>query len=163
MRTLLIAITILWLVNFSQAAPALGDKPKWEYAELTFRNIPGRPAGVDADGNEVPATPATMAILLTTGEGQVEAKGWFDLAEKLKVKGIKKDSPVALQKIQLLNYLGGEGWEVMDQQVGTSVTQTAAGLGGGRGGAGGGGLGGGTRTTVSSTGAATMLLKRRAQ
>jgi hypothetical protein len=161
MRTFLAAAAaVLILMPLVQGAPALGDKPKWEYAELSFRTNPGRPAMVDADGNEIPAKAPTMTINLTTGEGQVEGKSWFEMAEKLKIKGFKKDSPVALQKIQVLNYLGGEGWEVMDQQGGSSTAQSIGGFGGGPGGAGGGG---GGRTTISNTGVTTMLLKRRVQ
>ena len=52
MRTVLFsAILFLGPPATLPAAPALGDKPpKWEYAELTYRALPGRPAGVDADG-----------------------------------------------------------------------------------------------------------------
>src|SRR5262245_60702226 len=102
---ILFSLAIVALISNtpSSAAPALSDKPKWEYAELYYRVIPGRPRGVDADGNEVPAVPASAAIRLTTSGGDLEAKSWFDLAEKLKATGIKKDSSTALQKIQVLN------------------------------------------------------------
>jgi hypothetical protein len=157
MRPLFTAsVALVFLTSLTLGAPSLGDKPKWEYAELTFRTIPGRQATVDADGNEIPATPATMAIVLTTGAGQVQAKSWFDLSEKLKIKGVNKDSAAALQKIQILNSLGGEGWEVLDQQVGGTISQAAGGFGGGPGARVGG------RTVFSASGATTMLLKRRA-
>jgi hypothetical protein len=166
MRIMLLSSAIvLCLTTPGRSAPQLGDKPKWEYGELTLNTLRGRPGGVDADGVEIPPTPATTTIRLTTGEGEVEAKSWFDLAEKLKVKGVKKDSSVTLQKIQVLNFLGTEGWEVMESQGGSPVLQTVGGLGGGgraagAGGPGGGGVGG--RATVSSASASTtMLLKRR--
>src|SRR5688500_7625251 len=88
------------LTSISSAAPALGDKPRWEYAELTYRNLPGRPAGVDGDGNEIPAVPPSVSLKWISGAGEIEAKGWTDLAEKLKVTGLKKDGSLALQKIQ---------------------------------------------------------------
>lgn len=156
MRNVLV-LTIVGLITATQslAAPALGDKLKWEYAELYYRAIPGRAAGVDADGNEIPAVPPSAAIRLTTSAGDLEAKGWFDLAEKLKAPGIKKDSSVALQKIQVLNFLGADGWEVIDQQV---ETRTVSGFAGG---GPGGGVGGGRTTVSTQTGGTTWLLKRR--
>jgi hypothetical protein len=84
------------------------DKPKWEYAELAYRAIPARPAGKDAEGNDVPAVPAGVAIRWTTGAGEVNVKSWGELAEKLKAT-IKKDDSVSLQKIQALNLLGDDG------------------------------------------------------
>ena len=120
MRTLSL-IALLLLAAFSPAAPALGDKPRWEYAELTYRTTPGRPAGVDADGNAVPAVPSSIVIRWISGAGEIEAKGWGDLAQKLKVAGFKLEGSAAFQKIQLLNYLGGEGWELMDHGSTTST------------------------------------------
>jgi hypothetical protein len=162
MRTMLLSSAIfLCLATSGTSAPQLGDKPKWEYAELTLSTLRGRPGGIGADGVEVPAVPASTTIRLTTGEGEVEAKSWYDLAEKLKVKGFKKDSSATLQKIQVLNFLGSDGWEVMESQGGSPVLQA---VGGGFGGgvAGPGGVVGG-RTTISSMSAPTsMLLKRRA-
>lgn len=159
MRTRLALATLtLFAVAPGFAAPALGDKPKWEYAELYYRAIPGRAAGVDADGNEIPAVPASAAIRLTTAGGEVDAKGWFELAEKLKASGIKKDTSVSLQKIQVLNFLGADGWEVIEQQT-ESVTRTVGGFGGGVPGGGGGGRG---PVSTQSNGATTWLLKRRA-
>jgi hypothetical protein len=154
MRILLpLAIITFVTVTSISAAPALGDKPKWEYAELYYRAIPGRPAGVDADGNEIAAVPPSASIRFTTAAGDVDAKGWFDLAEKLKASGIKKDSSVSLQKIQVLNFFGADGWEVIEQQTET-ITRSAGGFGGGAG-------GGRTTVTTSQAGGTTWLLKRR--
>jgi hypothetical protein len=115
---ILTATALLLLPASSQAAPALSERPpKWEYAELSYRTSPGRPAGVGADGTEVPATPASVSIRWVTGAGEVVANGWEELAEKLKAKPLKKGTAVFL-KIQLLNHLGSEGWEVMEQQLG---------------------------------------------
>jgi len=120
MRTLCLPPTLLViLAAAATAAPALGDKPaKWEYAELTYRTLPGRPALVDANGKEVPATPASVSIRWISGAGEVEVKGWDELADKLKAPAIKKGSAAYL-KIQVLNFLGGEGWELLEQ-TGTS-------------------------------------------
>jgi hypothetical protein len=116
MRTLLLPSTLLViLAAVATAAPALGDKPpRWEYAELTYRNIPARPAGVIADGKEVPAVPASVSIRWISGAGEVEVKGWDELADKLKAPAIKKGSAAYL-KIQVLNFLGADGWELMEQ------------------------------------------------
>jgi hypothetical protein len=161
MRTfLLCSALLLAIAPVAAAAPALGDKPpKWEYAELTFRTLPGRPAGTDADGKEIPATPASMAIRWINPTGEVEAKGWDELADKLKAPALKKGT-VAYQKLQILNHLGSEGWELMEQQTAGSAAAFPDGPPGARGPRGPGAFetGPGFRT-VSSTG--TWLLKRR--
>jgi hypothetical protein len=117
MRAFSACSALFLIVAVATAAPALGDKPpKSEYAELTFRNLPGRPGGFDADGKEVPATPASVSIRWISGAGEVEVKGWDELAEKLKAPSLKKGT-AAYQKIQILNFLGSEGWELMEQQT----------------------------------------------
>lgn len=117
MRPILLSATLLLgLASSLSAAPALGAKPpKWEYAELTYRALPARGGGVDADGNVVAAIPASVSIRWVTGAGEVDVKGWEELAEKLKAPALKKGT-VAYTKIQILNFLGGEGWELMEQQ-----------------------------------------------
>ena len=151
------ALSFIALLAFAAACPAapqLGDKPaKWEYAQVTFRNIPARPAGIDGDGNQVEAVPASMSIRWISVDGEVEVKSWADLAEKLKAAKFKKDGSAELQRIQLLNHLGGEGWELMDQSASTTSTST-----GFLGPAGPGGRGPATRTTTTS---GTWMLKRR--
>jgi hypothetical protein len=158
MRTfLLCSALLLAIAPVVAAAPALGDKPpKWEYAELTFRNVPGRPAGTDADGKEIPATPASVSIRWINPTGEVEVKGWDELADKLKAPPLKKGT-VAYQKIQILNYLGSEGWELMEQQT----TGSAAALldGPGPRGRGPGAFETAPFRAASATG--TWLLKRR--
>src|SRR4051812_45034628 len=107
-------LCLLSLAALSPAAPQLGDKPpRWEYAELAFRTIPARAGGVDANDNEVPGTPATMSIRWITAAGEVEVKSWEALADKLKATGFKKDGSADLQRVQVLNALGAEGWELM--------------------------------------------------
>jgi hypothetical protein len=162
--TLLVsAMLLLGLSSAGSAAPALGDKPpKWEYAELTFRTMPGRSAGTDDDGKEIPAVPASVSINWVTGAGEVEVKGWHELAEKLRATGFKKGS-ASFQRIQILNYLGADGWELMEQETTTTVNAGRGGLAGAPGGGAGGSRGGagGVPAVSVSPGPSTWLLKRR--
>jgi hypothetical protein len=158
MRSFLYSSALLVvLATTGFAAPALGDRPpKWEYAELTYRTIPARAAGVDADGKEIPATPASMSIRWVTGAGEIDAKGWDELAEKLRFTGFKKNGSAAFLKIQILNHLGGEGWELMEQQGSSSTVLDPRDRGPG-------GLGRDRefpRASIS-VGSSTWLLKRR--
>lgn len=119
----ILSLTALLLAVTVQAAPGLPEKPpKWEYAEVTFRTTPARPGGLDPNGNEVAPTPATVTIRWITATGEAEMKGWAEMAEKLKVAAFKKDGSAALQKLQMLNFLGGEGWELIEQQSGSTVS-----------------------------------------
>ena len=112
LRTLSLVAVIL-LAAYSAAAPALAPRPpRWEYAELMYRSSSARPAGVGPDGTEVPAVAAAVAIHWISGAGEIEVKGWSDLAEKLKATGFKKEGSPTFQKIQILNFLGEEGWEL---------------------------------------------------
>jgi hypothetical protein len=156
MRTLLLPPTLLViLAAVATAAPALGDKPpKWEYAELTYRTIPARPGGIDGDGKEVPATPSSVSIRWISGAGEVEVKGWDELADKLKVPAPKKGSAAYL-RIQVLNYLGAEGWELMEQQTASPTRAVADGFDRGP------GPGTGRGPGFSSSAPSTWLLKRR--
>jgi hypothetical protein len=121
MRTL--SLTAFLLLATSAAAQ---ERPaRWEYAELQYRIVPGRPALKDKDGGERPATPPVMALRWTAGTAEVAAKGWDELAESLKAP-LKKESSASLQKIQVLNALGAQGWELMDQQTGTAFQSAGA-------------------------------------
>jgi hypothetical protein len=150
MKTFL-ALTSLALLSLpAVAAPTLADKPpKWEYAELTFRSTAGRPARVDPDGVPMATVQATTTIRWITNDGEIDAKGWDELADMLKMKGFKKEGSAALQKVRMLNILGSEGWELMEQQGGNTATT----------------FGPGDRSSKSSgfgsTGTTTWLLKRR--
>ncbi len=142
---------LLLTTTLCSAAPVLAQKPpRFEYAELTFRNIPGRAAGVDQDGNEVPAVPASMVLRFVSGSGEIEAKGWADLADKLKASGFKKEGSAAFQKIQLLNHLGNDGWEMIEHQQLPSGLQVA-----------GGGPGGRPTTTLGTANTGTLVFKKR--
>ena len=99
---------------------------KWEYAELVYRDTTGRPAGKDGnpagkDGNPMGAP--TMTIRWTSGAGEFSVNGWEELAGKLKTK-FKKEGTASSQKVQMLNALGAEGWELVSQHVGTTMSTT---------------------------------------
>lgn len=159
MRTLAavaLAAALLFVLS-DRPTPAVAQERaggvKWEYAELSSRGTPGRPAIKDKDGNEQPAVAATLTLRWTTGSDDLTLKGWDEMAEKLKVE-LKKESSAASQKIQVLNGLGAAGWELVDQQA----TAPAGPTGFGQPSGGGDGRGGVSRVTTT-----TMLFKRRAQ
>jgi len=87
-------------------------------------------------------------------------KSWDELAEKLKLIGFKADGSPALQKIRMLNALGGEGWELMEQQQSASSAFTQAELRGDRG-PGAKGREPGDRGGFTTTSTSSWLLKRR--
>ena len=159
MRTLSLTALLL-MAALCPAAPALAEKPpRWEYAELTFRSLPGRPKGVDADGNEIAAVPPSMTVKWVSATGEVTTKGWEELAEKLKLLGFKSEGSAALQKIRMLNALGGEGWELMEQH--TSSSSAAFPPAELRGERGPGAKRDFDRVSFGSTSTSTWLLKRR--
>jgi hypothetical protein len=163
MRTACVLLLVLSTAALADDKPVVisttttaDNKPvKWEYAELTLRTTAARPAGKDKDGNEAAAVPSGTAIRWTTGADDLNVKGWDELAEKLKAP-LKKESSPASQKIQVLNALGGAGWELVSQQA-TTPAAAAAGMGGPAGAP--GGFGGG----ITRAGTTTMLFKRRVQ
>jgi hypothetical protein len=129
MRTLSLSAVLL-LAATLPAAPALGDKPpRWEYAELSYRILPGRPATVDDAGKETPATASRVAVRWVSRAGEIESKSWEEMADKLKATGFKREGTAAFQKIQFLNILGAEGWELMEQQGGSPATFAPDGFG----------------------------------
>jgi hypothetical protein len=145
MRTFLICSAFLCGLATLQTASAQEKRVKWEYAELVYRTVPSRPAGKDNEGNEVPAVPAKATIRWTTGTGEISVNGWEELAEKLKAT-VKKEDSMSFQKIQVLNALGAEGWELVEQGN-TPPGGVAPGLGG--------------PTRGSPLTPTTMLFKRR--
>lgn len=105
------------LVLATVSAPP--EKPvKWEYAELSYRNIPAQPAGADADGKPVEAVPASVSIRWTTGGEESQLKGWGELADKVKA-AVKKDATQSAQRLQALSALGADGWEIISSQPGS--------------------------------------------
>ena len=131
MRTLaavMLAAAVCAVLADRPTPAAAQEKPaatKWEYAELTYRGTPGRPAYADKDGNEQPATPGTMTIRWTTAAEEVSVKAWEELGDKLKAQG-KKDASASQHKILALNALGAAGWELVSQEGGGPVVVGSA-------------------------------------
>jgi hypothetical protein len=127
MRTLLVLTAFCCGLALLQPAtqPASAQEKqapvKWEYAELVYRGAAGRPAGIGGDGKPVEATASTLSIRWSSGGGEISVKGWDELAEKLKTP-FKKEG--ANPKIQMLNALGAEGWELVSSHVGTTASTT---------------------------------------
>jgi hypothetical protein len=119
-------IALLPLTAFG--APGVSDKPKWEYAELSIRAT-SRPLPKDA--NEA-AAPQPPTIRWLAGMDEVDFKGYAEFAEKFKIANFKKEASVNVQRLQLLNYLGSEGWELMSA-TGTTATGFPSGRGTGPG------------------------------
>jgi hypothetical protein len=127
MPSLLLASAGLFgLAASGQAAPGSPGKPaNWQYAELSYRYIPAQGAGTAADGTVVPGRPAAEVVRWVTAEGEVEAKAWADLAERLKAPALKKDGSAAYQKVQVFNFLGSDGWELVGQSETLPTPQRA--------------------------------------
>lgn len=141
-------MTSLSLLLLGWTLPSWGAEPtKWEYAELTYRTVRMAPA----EGEEAPRTGYT--IRWTNGSDEYEAKSWGEVADKLKLAAFKKDGSPALQRLQVLNQLGKEGWELLSSSSNAGLSSTGSGAGG----AGAGNRGGfGGSSTV-------LLFKRRVQ
>jgi hypothetical protein len=128
----------------SYAAPAPSDKPRWEYAELHYRP-PAPTFGKGAiDGQVEPPAVRPASIRWVTGDGEVDGKSWEDLGSKLKAPQPTKEASADARRVQLLNHLGSEGWELVSQAGGFGPTTTTK----------------GTSTRTSGT-AGTWLFKRR--
>ncbi|HKB00908.1 MAG TPA: hypothetical protein VKD90_01755 [Gemmataceae bacterium] len=124
--------TLGLLAGPGPAAPALADKPpKWEYAELHQRSTSRFGAREAAKGeNEQPQPPAAgrtaePTLRWVTGETEIEAKGWEELATKLKAAAAKKDGTTIGRRVQVMNHLGSEGWELVSTTAGTTATAAA--------------------------------------
>src|SRR6266540_5597373 len=132
-------------------APGQVAKPveKWEdgaihYSSRTFRGgedeLPARggrggqcgfPGGGGAPGGGAlpaqpgqPAQPARprLTVRWVTGDSEIDATSWEDLAAKLKVPAAKPGAttPVA-HKLRVLNQLGSQGWEMVSAGTGTAA------------------------------------------
>jgi hypothetical protein len=122
-KSLAAGAALLLIVSASPAAPALGDKPtKWEYAELNIQRATGalllRP--VQPGGAPAPVAPETT-IRFATGDEEVTAKTWEELADKLKAPAAKKEGTPTVHKLRVLNRLGADGWELAEH-IGTDGT-----------------------------------------
>jgi hypothetical protein len=114
---ILSALTLLVVASAGQAEPPgknpLGqgsppEKVRWEYAELFVRTVPS----FAKDGDERPKS--SLSIRWTTDKEETTYTSYADFAEKVKVDGFKKDAPTTHQRIQVLNHLGNEGWELAE-------------------------------------------------
>jgi hypothetical protein len=123
MRSLsLAALTVLLVLAAGSHAQPPEKQAKWEYAELYVRTVSRPPA----EGEERPAP--TVTIRWTTGKDETSVTGWAEFAEKIKATGFKKDGSLTLQRLQILNHLGSEGWEMVDNAP-SSTTAAKAGAG----------------------------------
>jgi len=116
--------TVAAVEGSSSGAPALGDKPpRWEYAELHVqRSAVVRPLPLPAGGAAANPLPApTVTVRWATGEEEVQAESWEQLAEKLKAPAAKKEGTATVHKLRVFNRLGADGWEVAEH-TGTDGT-----------------------------------------
>jgi hypothetical protein len=95
------------------------DRPRWEYAELSFRAVSPNFFGKDKD--EQPKAPATT-VKWTTDREEATFTGFADFAGKVKMDGFKQDASVTHQRVQILNHLGREGWELVESTTGPART-----------------------------------------
>ena len=113
------------------AAPAPADKsPCWEYAELHVQPAAGPPRPIApalaGGGNPMPVAPAPVTVRWATGDEDVRADGWGQLAEKLKAPAPKGEATPTVHKLRVFNRLGADGWELAqhtgtDGMVGTAT------------------------------------------
>jgi hypothetical protein len=121
------------------SAPALGEKPvKYEYAQLWYSRTlaaqpgmggpPGGPRGAGAmpapggpggpGGFGMQPAAVETSIRWTTAQEEVVTKEWEELADKLKAPAAKKQSPLTVHRLRVLNALSAEGWELLDRPLG---------------------------------------------
>jgi hypothetical protein len=106
------------------AAPALGEKvQRWEYAELHVQRpvAPLRLAPGGAVANPPPAPAPALTLRWSTGDEEIQADSWEQLAEKLKAPASKKEPTPTVHKLRVLNRLGADGWEIAEH-TGTDGT-----------------------------------------
>jgi hypothetical protein len=118
------ALVLLVVASTGQAQPPgknpLGqgsppEKVRWEYAELFVRTIPA----FQKDGDERPKAPTTT-VKWTTDKEEATFTSYADFAGKVKMDGFKVDASPSHQRVQILNHLGHEGWELVESGSMTS-------------------------------------------
>ena len=62
-----------------------------------------------------------MTIRFVTGDEEINAKSWEELADKLKAPTPKKEGTPSVHKLRVLNRLGADGWELAEH-LGTDGT-----------------------------------------
>jgi hypothetical protein len=119
---------------------------KWEYAEIHYssaRNFRGgadelprrggrgdfrgggAPGGGAASAQPAPAAQPALRrledIRWISGDGEIVASSWEELASKLKASAAKPGAATpVVHKLRVLNHLGSQGWEMVS--AGTSNT-----------------------------------------
>jgi hypothetical protein len=114
MRTLSLTVLLL-LAALSPAAPALAEKPvRYEYAELRYSRYsqaqPGMPGAP-------PQVVTKIDIRWATGDEEIQAESWDDLARKLKAAEPKREATATVHKMRVLNRLSADGWEIVERPV----------------------------------------------
>lgn len=81
----------------------------------------GGPGGAAAQPDQPaqPVRPRTR-VRWVTGDGEVEATSWEELASKLKAPEAKGTLSVAGHKVRVLNHLGNQGWELVSAGTGST-------------------------------------------
>jgi hypothetical protein len=98
---------VLLLAALSPAAPALAEKPvRYEFAELrysrTSQSVPGMPG-------QPRQIMTKIDIRWATGDDEVQAESWNDLAKQMKAPEPKKEGSETVHKMRVLNRLNAEG------------------------------------------------------
>jgi hypothetical protein len=62
-----------------------------------------------------------VTVRWATGDEEVQAETWEQLAEKLKAPAAKKEGTATVHKLRVFNRLGADGWEVVEH-TGTDGT-----------------------------------------
>ncbi|MBI1914602.1 MAG: hypothetical protein HYS12_07670 [Planctomycetes bacterium] len=139
------------VAGMTQAAPApvpgQAAKPveKWEYAEIHYSSrifrggedgLPGgggrggRGGGAPG-GGAAPAQPVQAAqpalprltVRWVTGDGELLASSWEELAAKLKAPEAKPGATTLIaHKLRVLNHLGSQGWEMISTGTGSTTS-----------------------------------------
>ena len=120
MRTLS-ALALLVVASAGQAQPP--ERVRWEYAELSVRSV--SPGFFGKDKGEQPkaaTTDSSTTVKWTTDKEEATFAGYADFAEKVKLVGFKKDTSLNHQRVQILNHLGNEGWELVESVSGPART-----------------------------------------
>jgi hypothetical protein len=64
----------------------------------------------------MPVAVARVTVSWITGNDEVEATSWNDLAAKMKAPQAKKGASAAAQNMKVMNHLGSQGWELVSPQ-----------------------------------------------
>jgi hypothetical protein len=60
-----------------------------------------------------PVAVPRMTLQWSTGDEDVQATSWDDLATKMKIPQATKDAKTPASKMKVINYLGSQGWEMV--------------------------------------------------